>query len=214
MTDTPNSVPHPQTTISVLLAEDEHLIRGALAALLRLEEDLEVVGEAATGEQALALARALRPDVALLDLQLPDLDGIALASAIHAACPDCRTVIVTSHGRPGYLKRALAAGVRGFLPKTVSAEVLADVVRTVHKGGRYVDPDLAAEAIRAGDSPLTPREADVLEYAADGASIEEIAQRASLSPGTVRNYLSSASAKVGAANRHEAVRIARRFGWI
>jgi two-component system response regulator DesR len=200
--------------ISILLAEDEHLIRGALAALLRLEEDFDVIGEAATGAQALDLARALRPDVALLDLQLPDLDGIALATAIHAAHAGCATVIVTSHGRPGYLKRALAAGVRGFLPKTVAAEVLVDVVRTVHKGGRYVDPGLASEAIRAGDSPLTPREADVLELAADGAPVEEIAQRASLSPGTVRNYLSSASAKVGAANRHEAVRIARRLGWI
>lgn len=200
--------------IAILLAEDEHLIRGALAALLRLEEDFDVVGEAATGEQALAMARAMRPDVALLDLQLPDLDGITLATAIHEAHPACATVIVTGHGRPGHLKRALAAGVRGFLPKTVPAEVLVDVVRTVHNGGRYVDPDLAAEAIRAGDSPLTPREADVLELAADGAPVEEIAQRASLSPGTVRNYLSSASAKVGAANRHEAVRIARRLGWI
>jgi Response regulator containing a CheY-like receiver domain and an HTH DNA-binding domain len=200
--------------ISILLAEDEHLIRNALAALLRLEEDFDVVGEAATAEKALDLARALRPDVALLDLQLPDLDGIALATAIHEELPECATVIVTSHGRPGYLKRALAAGVRGFLPKTVSAEVLVDVVRTVHKGGRYVDPGLASEAISAGDSPLTPREADVLELAADGAPIEEIAQRASLSPGTVRNYLSSASAKIGAANRHEAVRIARRLGWI
>lgn len=200
--------------ISVLLAEDEHLIRGALAALLRLEDDLAVVGEAATGAQALSMTRALRPDVAILDLQLPDLDGIAVATAIHAELPGCRTMIVTSHGRPGYLKRALSAGVRGFLPKTVSAQVLADVVRTIHSGGRYVDPALAAEAISAGDSPLTAREADVLEFAADGAPVEEIAQRAALSPGTVRNYLSSASAKVGATNRHEAVRIARRHGWI
>jgi len=200
--------------ITILLAEDEHLIRGALAALLRLENDFEVVAEAGTGGQALSMARALRPDIAILDLQLPDLDGITVARTIHDELPRCHTLIVTSHGRPGYLKRALSSGVRGFLPKTVSAEVLADVVRTIHKGGRYVDPALASEAISAGDSPLTPREADVLELAADGASVDEIAQRASLSPGTVRNYLSSASAKVGAANRHEAARIARRYGWI
>jgi two-component system, NarL family, response regulator DesR len=124
------------------------------------------------------------------------------------------SVIVTSHGRPGHLKRALAAGVRGFLPKTVSAHVLVDVVRAVHGGGRYVDPELAAEAISAGDSPLTPREADVLELAADGVAVEEIALRASLSPGTVRNYLSSAASKLGAANRHEAAHIARTHGWI
>lgn len=117
-------------------------------------------------------------------------------------------------GRPGYLKKALAGGVASFLPKTVSARVLADVVRQVHDGGRYVDPELAAEAISAGDSPLTPREADVLELAADGAAVEEIAQRAHLSPGTVRNYLSAAAAKLGAANRHEAVHVARRHGWI
>jgi len=200
--------------ITILLAEDENLIRGALVALLRLESDLDVVGEAATGAQALDLVRALRPDVAILDLQLPDLDGITLATAIQAEHPDCRPLIVTSHGRPGHLKRALAAGVRGFLPKTVSAEVLVEVVRTVHSGGRYVDPGLASEAISAGDSPLTSREADVLELAADGAPVEEIAMRANLSPGTVRNYLSSASSKIGAANRHEAVRIARRLGWI
>lgn len=203
-----------QVPIRILLAEDEHLIRGALAALLGLYPDLAVVGQAATGRQALSLARTVRPDVALLDLQMPELDGIAVAEAIRVELSDCRTMIVTSHGRPGHLKRALSAGVRGFLPKTVSAEVLADVVRTVHRGGRYVDPQLAAEAISAGDSPLTPREADVLELAADGTPVEEIAQRASLSPGTVRNYLSSAAGKVGAANRHEAVSIARRYGWI
>lgn len=200
--------------IRILLADDEHLIRGALAALLALEDDLSVVAEAATGPQALAMARALRPDVALLDLQMPELDGVAVARVLQAELPDCRTMIVTSHGRPGHLKRALSAGVRGFLPKTVSAETLASVVRTVHSGGRYVDPQLAAEAIGAGDSPLTPREADVLELAAEGAPVEEIARRASLSPGTVRNYLSSAAGKLGAANRHEAVRIARRYGWI
>ncbi|MGJ6962123.1 response regulator [Streptosporangium sp. G11] len=200
--------------IRILLAEDEHLIRGALVALLALEEDLSVVAQAATGADTLAMARVFRPDVAMLDLQLPDMDGVTVARMIHEESPDCRTMIVTSHGRPGHLKRALSAGVRGFLPKTVSAAVLADVVRTIHAGGRYVDPQLAAEAIGAGDSPLTPREADVLELAAEGAPVEEIARRAALSPGTVRNYLSSAAGKMGAANRHEAARIARQYGWI
>ncbi|OLB73645.1 MAG: DNA-binding response regulator [Actinobacteria bacterium 13_2_20CM_2_71_6] len=200
--------------IRILLADDEHLIRGAMAALLALEDDLSVVAQAATGAEALAMARALRPDVAVLDLQMPDLDGVTVAKTLHDELPTCRTMIVTSHGLPGYLKRALAVGVRGFLPKTVSAETLATVVRTVHGGGRYVDPQLAAEAISAGDSPLTAREAHVLELAAEGAPVEEIARRAALSPGTVRNYLSSAVGKTGAANRHEAVRIARGHGWI
>ena len=161
--------------IRILLADDENLIRTALAALLALEEDLDVVAEAASGAEALAMARAHTPDVAVLDLQMPDRDGISVAAELATTTPGCAVVIVTGHGRPGHLKRALAAGVRGFLPKTVSAAVLSDVVRTVHRGGRYVDPQLAAEAISAGDSPLTPREADVLELAADGAPVEEIA---------------------------------------
>jgi two-component system response regulator DesR len=200
--------------IRVLLADDENLIRSALAALLGMEEDLKVVGQAATGHEALAMARVHRPDVAVLDLQMPGLDGIAVAEALRHELPCCASIIVTSHGRPGHLKRALAAGVRGFLPKTVSAHVLADVVRSTHGGGRYVDPELAAEAISAGDSPLTLREADVLELSADGVPVEEIARRASLSPGTVRNYLSSAASKLGATNRHEAVHVARTHGWI
>ncbi|AYY13560.1 DNA-binding response regulator [Actinobacteria bacterium YIM 96077] len=202
------------STVRVLLADDENLVRTAMRALLALEDDIDVVAEAASGDEALAMARAHRPDVAVLDLQMPDMDGIAVAETLHEELESCSTMIVTSHGRPGYLKRALSAGVRGFVPKTVSGQVLADVVRTLHGGGRYVDPELAAEAIAAGDSPLTPREADVLELAADGAPIEEIAPRVALSPGTVRNYLSSIAAKLGAANRHEAVHIARRHGWI
>jgi two-component system, NarL family, response regulator DesR len=200
--------------IRLLLADDENLIRSALVALLGMEDDLQVVAQASSGDEALAMARLHHPDVAILDLQMPGPDGIAVGEALRLELPDCASIIVTSHGRPGHLKRALAAGVRGFLPKTVSAQVLADVVRTVHGGGRYVDPELAAEAIGAGDSPLTPREADVLELAADGVPIEEIAKRASLSPGTVRNYLSSAASKLGAANRHEAVHVARVHGWI
>lgn len=200
--------------IRVLLADDETLIRDAVATLLRLEDDLDVVALAASGTEALAAATKHTPDVAVLDLQMPGLDGIEVAERLARELPACGVVIVTSHGRPGYLKRALETGVRGFLPKTVSARVLADVVRQVHAGGRYVDPELAAAAIAAGASPLTPREADVLELAADGAPVEEIAARAALAPGTVRNYLSSAAAKLGVANRHEAARLARAKGWI
>ncbi|GAA0981301.1 MULTISPECIES: response regulator transcription factor [Nocardiopsidaceae] len=198
----------------ILVADDEHLIRDAIAGLLDLEDDFEVVGQAASGDEALATALRVRPDVALLDLQLPGPDGIEVARRLAAELPDCRCVIVTSHGRPGYLKSALAAGVRGFLPKTVSSRTFAEVVRKVAGGGRYVDPELAAEAIGAGDSPLSPREADVLALARDGAPVEEIARRVSLSRGTVRNYLAAAIAKLDAANRHEAARIAEEHGWI
>jgi two-component system response regulator DesR len=200
--------------IRMLLADDENLIRSALAALLNMEDGMHVVAHAASGDEALAMARMHRPDVAVLDLQMPGPDGIAVAETLRSELPSCASVLVTSHARPGHLKRALTAGVRGYLPKTASATVLAEVIRTVHAGGRYVDPELAAEAIGAGDSPLTPREADILELAADGVPVEEIARRACLSPGTVRNYLSAAAAKLGAANRHEAVHRARARGWI
>ncbi|MFF2075188.1 response regulator [Kitasatospora sp. NPDC058162] len=200
--------------VRVLLADDEHLIRGALAALLSLEDDIEVVAQAGSGPEALAMAQAHRPDVAVLDLQMPGKDGIEVAAELRRLLPDCRCMIVTGHGRPGYLKRALEVGVRGFLPKTVSAADLAGIIRTVLSGGRYVDPELAADAISAGETPLTPRETDALELAADGTPIAEIAERAGLSQGTVRNYLSSAATKLGAENRHAAVRIAREHGWI
>lgn len=200
--------------IRVLLADDEHLIREALAQILGLEEDLEVVAQAASGDEALAQAASIDIDVALLDLQMPGRDGISVAEELRRSAPGCACVIVTSFGRPGHLKRALRVGVRGFLPKTTSAATLAEVVRTVHAGGRHVDPELAAEAIAAGDSPLTAREAEVLELAADGAPVEEISRRASLSAGTVRNYLSNAMSKLDAANRHDAVATARRLGWI
>lgn len=201
-------------TIRILLADDENLIRTALAQLLSLEDDLDVVAQADNGADAVRLAVREAVDVAVLDLQMPELDGITVAQRLGTQLPACGTVIVTSHGRPGHLKRALSSGVRGFLPKTTSAATLAQVVRSVHGGGRFVDPELAAEAISVGDSPLTPREADVLELAADGLPIDEIAVKASLSPGTVRNYLSNAMAKLGAANRHDACAIARRLGWI
>lgn len=200
-----------------MLVDDEQLIRSAMATMLGLNADLDVVAEAGTGQEALALIRASgdsRPDVVLLDLQMPGLDGIETAERILRLDAGIGLVMVTSHGRPGYLKRALESGVRGFLPKTAPAGQLAEVVRTVADGGRYVDPVLASEALAAGASPLTPREADVLEFAADGASVEEIARRASLSAGTVRNYLSSASSKLGAGNRYEAIATARRHGWI
>lgn len=201
-------------TIKILLADDENLIRDALASLLGLQEDLEVVAQAASGTEAIAAAAKHRPDVAVLDLQMPGADGIEVAEHLGREVPGCAAVIVTSHGRPGYLRKALEVGVRGFVPKTVSASVLADVVRQVHQGGRYVDPELAADAIASGASPLTPRESDVLELAADGAPVEEIAARAHLSAGTVRNYLSAVVSKLGVANRHEAVAKARAQGWL
>lgn len=205
--------------IPVLLADDETLIRSAMATMLSLEDDIEVIAHVDSGEELLAIWRrradAGEPDaVAVIDLQMPGLDGIDTAARILALTPGAGTLIVTSHGRPGYLKRALTAGVRGFLPKTTSAATLAKVIRTVHGGGRYVDPELAADAISAGDSLLTAREADVLEYAADGSSVEEIAKRAHLSLGTTRNYLSSAMAKLNVSNRYEAALKAREHGWI
>lgn len=200
--------------IRILLADDENLIRSGLAALLCLEDDFEISAQAADGREALTLALTNLPDVAILDLQMPGLDGIAVAEALKEALPKCATIIVTSYALPGHLKRALAAGARAFLPKTVSGSVLAEVVRAVHRGERYIDSELAAEAIGAGENPLTPREADVLTLAAGGATVESIAQRAFLSPGTVRNYLSSAAAKLGAVNRHEAVHLAQNNGWI
>lgn len=205
--------------IPVLLADDETLIRTALATMLDLEDDLTVVAHVSSGDELLALwrqraAAGLPNAVAVLDLQMPGRDGIETATELIALTPDAATLIVTSHGRPGYLKRALTVGVRGFLPKTAPAATLAQVIRTVHAGGRYVDPELAAEAISSGDSVLTPREADVLEFAADGASVDQIARRAHLSPGTTRNYLSSAMTKLGVSNRYEAVVKAREHGWI
>lgn len=206
--------PGDRPRIRLLLADDENLFRDALATLLGLQDDLEVVAQAASGPEAVAMGRAARPDVAVLDLQMPGADGIEVSRALLAELPTIGCLVVTSHGRPGYLKRALEVGVRGFLPKTATGAVLAEAVRVVHRGGRYVDPELAADAIAAGATPLSAREADVLELAADGAPVEEIARRIHLSVGTVRNYLSSATAKVGGANRHEAATLARERGWI
>lgn len=204
----------PPAVLRVVLVDDEHLIRSALATMLSLEEDLEVLGEASSVAEGAHLVGGTSPDVAVVDLQLPDGDGLELCERIAELSPATRCLVLTSHARPGYLKRALAQGVLGFLPKTTSAEQLARAVRSVAAGRRAIDPELAAETISSGDSPLTPREADVLEYAADGAPVEQIARRAHLAEGTVRNYLSSAQAKLQAANRHEAAAIARRQGWI
>ncbi|HIY24251.1 MAG TPA: response regulator transcription factor [Candidatus Brachybacterium merdigallinarum] len=210
----PADAPLAEAPLRVVLIDDEHLIRSALATMLTLEDDLEVRGEAGSVAEGVRLVEAEQPDVAVVDLQLPDGDGLDLCARIAETSPATRCLILTSHARPGYLKRALAQGVLGFLPKTTSAEQLAAAVRSVAAGRRAIDPELAAETISSGDSPLTPRESDVLEYAADGAAIEQIARRTHLAEGTVRNYLSSAQAKLQAANRHEAVAIARRQGWI
>jgi two-component system response regulator DesR len=201
-------------TIRLLLADDQALVRGALAALLDLEPDLEVVAQVGRGDEVVAAARDARADVALLDVEMPGLDGIGAAAALRRTYPDCRSLIVTTFGRPGYLRRALDAGASGFVVKDTPAEQLADAVRRVHAGLRVVDPDLAVESLTVGESPLTERERDVLLHAADGGTVAEIAKAAFLSEGTVRNYLSSAIGKTGARTRAEAVRIAQENGWL
>ncbi|GAA0810001.1 response regulator transcription factor [Spirilliplanes yamanashiensis] len=200
-------------TIRLVLADDEDLIRGALAALLGLEDDLVVVGEAASAAEAVAVACAERPDLAVLDLEMPPGDGLGAAAEIHARL-GVPVVLVTRHARPGVLRRALAAGVRGFVPKTTPAARLAAIIREVHGGRRYVDPDIAAAALTERPCPLTPRELDVVRAAARGAPVAEIAAAVHLAPGTVRNYLSAAMAKLGAPNRQAAARTAWEQGWI
>ncbi|GGQ16111.1 response regulator transcription factor [Streptosporangium pseudovulgare] len=200
--------------IRVLLAEDQAMVRGALVSLLGLEPDIEVVGEAASGPEAVAVAREVRPDVALLDIEMPGGDGITAAAMIREEVPDCRVVILTTFGRPGYLRRAMEAGAVAFLVKDSPASELAAAVRRVRRGERVIDPDLAAVALSAGPNPLSPRERDVLAAAADGSTVGDIAGRLHLSEGTVRNYLSSAIHKTHARNRIEAVRRARSQGWL
>lgn len=200
--------------IRILIADDERLIRDAVASLLDLEDDLEIVARASSGTEALAEARRTHPDIALLDLLMPEPNGIEVARQLATELPECHSIILTSHGRPGYLKSALSVGISGFLPKTVAAHTLAQVIRSIMKGARHIDTDLASEAIISGDSPLSPREADVLRLARDGAPVREIAERVSLSQGTVGNYIAAAIAKLGTTNRHEAARIAAERGWI
>lgn len=200
--------------IRILMADDQHLVRGALAALLNLEPDLEVVAEVARGDQVVATARDLAPDVAMLDVEMPGLDGLAAAAALRSEVPSCKVMIVTTFGRAGYLRRAMEAGALGFVVKDAPAEQLADAVRRVSRGERVVDPALAAATLAGGASPLTARERDALVAARDGATIADIAKLLFLSEGTVRNYLSSAISKTGTRNRVEALRVAEDNGWL
>jgi two-component system, NarL family, response regulator DesR len=200
--------------IRILIAEDQGMVRGALAALLTLEPDLEVVAQVASGDEVLTAARETRPDVALLDIEMPGMDGIEAAAALGRELPGCTPLILTTFGRPAYLRRAMEAGAAGFLVKDAPSERLANAIRRAATGERVVDPELAAAALADGESPFTPREREVLEASAGGAPIAEIAKRLYLSEGTVRNYLSAAIGKTGARNRIEAVRIAREKGWV
>jgi two-component system, NarL family, response regulator DesR len=200
--------------IRVLVADDQALVRGALAAMLGLEPDIEVVAQVSSGDEVLGAARGCRPDVALLDVQMPGLDGIAAAGELRRELPDCRVVVCTTFGRPGYLTRAMAAGVVGFVVKDAPPEQLVDAVRRVHAGLRVVDPALAAESLATGQSPLTDREREVLRVASDGGTIADIARALFLSQGTVRNHLSSAIGKTGARTRAEAARVAEDRGWL
>jgi two-component system, NarL family, response regulator DesR len=202
------------TAIRLLLADDQSLVRGALAALLDLEPDFEVVAEVGRGDEVVAAAERTSPDVVLLDVEMPGLDGVSAARALHAAYPTTRILMVTTFGRPGYLRQAMAAGASGFVVKDTPARQLADAVRRVHQGLRYVDPGLAADSLAQGESPLTDREADVLRAASDGGTVADIARSLHLSDGTVRNHLSSAIGKTGARTRAEAVRVARENGWL
>ncbi|HET7689754.1 MAG TPA: response regulator transcription factor [Nocardioidaceae bacterium] len=200
--------------IRLLLADDQALVRGALAALLNLETDLDVIAEVGRGDEVLAACLAHRPDVAVLDVEMPGLDGIDATLQIKKELPGTHVLIVTTFGRPGYLRRALQSGADGFLVKDTPAKQLADAVRRVHSGLRVVDPALAADSLATGESPLTARETDVLRAAVNGDTVAAIAERLVLSEGTIRNHLSSAIGKTGAATRAEAARIATDNGWL
>jgi two-component system response regulator DesR len=200
--------------IRVLIAEDQAMVRGALASLLRLEDDIEIVAEVERGDDVLVAARRTRPDVAMLDIEMPGLDGIAAAGELARELPEVRSLILTTFGRPGYMRRALAEGASGFLLKDAPASELAQAVRAVAAGRRAIDPTLAAAAITEGESPLTPREHEVLAAAAAHDTAAAIAATLHLSEGTVRNYLSSAIRKLGARNRREAIDLAVEKGWL
>jgi two-component system response regulator DesR len=199
--------------IRVLIAEDQAMVRGALAALLATEGDFEIAGDAPDGRAALDLVVKLQPDVLLTDIEMPELTGLELAAEIRRRHLPVKVVILTTFARAGYLRRALDAGVSGYLLKDAPASTLANAIRRIRAGARVIDPELAAEAWTEAD-PLTDRERQVLRYAGEGAASAEIADRLSLSEGTVRNYLSEAISKLGAANRTEAARIARQRGWL
>jgi two-component system response regulator DesR len=200
--------------IRLLLADDQSLVRGALAALLNMESDLEVVAEVGRGDEVLTAARDNQVDVALVDIEMPGLDGVAATQQLVDNVPGCRVLIVTTFGRPGYLRKAMAAGASGFVVKDTPARQLADAVRRVNAGLRVVDPALAADSLSYGDSPLTERETEVLRAAAEGATAADIARALHLSEGTVRNHLSGAIGKTGARTRAEAVRVAADNGWL
>lgn len=199
--------------IRVLLADDEGMIRSALAALLRLEDDIDVIAECADGEEAVAEATRLKPDVCLLDLEMPGLDGVEVAERLRRTVT-ARCIIVTRHARPGVLRRALASGVAGFLPKSRGADEVAEVIRRVAEGGRYVDPEIAADALSDERSPLTDRELDVLRAGRRGETTQQIARALSLAPGTVRNHVSAILAKLAVSTRQQAVLLAEERGWI
>ena len=201
-------------TVRVLLAEDQAMVRGALSALLTLENDIEIVAEASRGDEVLPAALDTLPDVALLDIEMPGRDGLEAAAVLHERLPSCLVVILTTFGRSGYLKRAMESGAVGFLLKDAPASELAEALRKVMKGERVVDPALAAAALSEGDNPLTDREREVLAASKGGATIEDVAGGLFLSEGTVRNYLSTAIKKLGARNRVEAARLAERKGWL
>ena len=200
--------------IRVLLAEDQTMLRGALAALLELEPDITIIAQAANGREAFRLAREHTPDIVVTDIEMPEMTGLELAAALKQAESKARVVILTTFARPGYLRRALDAGARGYLLKERPASELSEAIRRVHQGLRAVDPALAAEAWSADEDPLSDRERQILQRAGDGRSSSEIASELRLSEGTVRNYLSEAIAKLGAANRTDAARIARAKGWL
>jgi two-component system, NarL family, response regulator DesR len=200
--------------IRILLAEDQAMVRGALTALLQLEEDIEVVAEVSQGDQVLPAALKSQPDVALLDIEMPGSDGLSAAQALHKSLPSCQIVILTTFGRSGYLRQAMESGAVGFLLKDAPADQLAVAIRRVMAGERVVDPDLALSALSDGDNPLTGRERDVLRASLDGASIADIAKQFYLSEGTVRNHISTAIQKLDARNRMEAAQFAKRKGWL
>ncbi|WP_417554448.1 response regulator [Microbacterium sp.] len=201
-------------SIRIVIADDQALVRGALAALLELENDIEVVGVAADGAEALSLVASLEPNVCLMDIQMPGVDGIEATRRLRVASPGTRVLVVTTFARPGYLRSALDAGASGFMAKDAPAEELADAVRRVNAGLRVLDAALAEESLFEGANPLSDRERQVLKLAADGRSAAAIASEVFLSAGTVRNHLSAAIGKTGASNRAQAVRIAQDKGWV
>lgn len=199
--------------IRVLVVEDQGLVRGALASLLGLEEDIDIVGEAADGEEGIRVAMACRPDVALVDIEIPKLSGLDVVATLHDQLPECHCIIVTTFARPGYLQRALKAGAMGYMLKDAKVEYLTRSIREVYRGNKVINHELLVEAW-AEDNPLSDKEVAILQMAIDGLTTREIAQNSFLSEGTVRNYLSEIMSKLGVSTRQEAIRLATTKGWI